>query len=168
VTPYLALGAPDRLAFADTLLEERVALEDTALDPALPLIAGEATDPRLLAKLGAILRARLVAGAEAEGTIAPILGRAIEGLEARVDLLEGRTAEGLARFERLASDTYEVVSEGTLFERTRWVATLALQYAQLGMVDRAHDTWQRLLAMSYPRVLTMEATLLARAHLRAL
>jgi serine/threonine protein kinase/tetratricopeptide (TPR) repeat protein len=167
---YRVLGELEETDFADALLKDVVALEGADTSPALWVILYFATDIAHIEALEALYRKGFhAASPETTEATSSHLSRAVRGLEAKAAMLRGHTARGLTIFEELASaGGFEVISEGSLFERTRWLSVLALHYENSGMRERAISTWQELLSLAYPRLLEMPSTVLARQRLRAL
>jgi len=98
-----------------------------------------------------------------------IRARMLRALEARVRFLQGDVETALDAFARLAffSDS-EMVSEGDVYERTRWMGVYASHLEEAGHVELAREVWHALRASGFGRVLAMDMSYLADVRLARL
>ncbi|PKN53855.1 MAG: hypothetical protein CVU56_29670 [Deltaproteobacteria bacterium HGW-Deltaproteobacteria-14] len=157
-------GAP-----SDLLAE----VDAAAVDPngrfhleALRLLSQIGADSERLRAHAAAISKRLGGGFDDQRMRASALDRARRGLLARAELLEGHADEAVAAFEELArAGAWPIGTEGDLFDRARWLQTLAGALDEAGRPAEAEVVWRRVLNLGYERLLTMEVTLAAERRL---
>jgi tetratricopeptide (TPR) repeat protein len=95
-----------------------------------------------------------------------VRARMLRALEARERFLQGDVETALDAFARLAFFAdHEMVNEGDVYERIRWMGVYASHLEEAGHVELAREVWHALRASGFGRVLSMEMTYLADVRL---
>lgn len=87
-------------------------------------------------------------------------------LVARADLVSGEVERGLATLESLTRPgAFEIMSEGDVFDATRYERQYAEALDEFGRRDQAEPIWRRILTRGYGRLLCMDITVQAQRRL---
>ncbi len=159
------LTAPDQAAVAQEIIEYNQDYGGTySLDF---IIATFSADPESLRQHIQAMRDSQLGGGGTFGV--QIRARMLRALEARERFIQGDIETALDAFARLAffADN-EMVSEGDVYERIRWMGVYASHLEQAGHLELAREVWHALRASGFGRVLSMEMSYLADVRLARL